>query len=53
MTMQQIAPGLEDPALHVEESEMTIEQRAQSVFLMERTRHTLFSGNPQPRRVAL
>lgn len=53
MTIPQIPRSFEDSALNTEDSEMTIELRAQSVFLMERTPLTLFGGNPQPRQVAL
>jgi hypothetical protein len=53
MTIQQIPCSLEDSALNTEDPEMTIELRAQSVFLMERTPRTLFGGNPQPTRVVL
>jgi len=50
MTAQNIAPNLQDPVLRGQESEMTIEQRWQSLFLVERIPYSLFGQNSQPKR---
>ena len=47
MTVTNFAPNFREPALSTQEPEMTIEQRAQSLFLVEKIPYKLFGENLQ------
>jgi hypothetical protein len=50
MTFTNIAPNFAQPTPSIQEREMTVEQRAQSLFLLERIPHKLFGENSQPKQ---
>jgi len=48
MTVISFSPHFDDQTLSTEEPEMTIEQRFQSLFLLERIPYKVFGENSQP-----